>query len=739
MRNFLLLVLALALAGSAWAAAATDAAHHAALLRGVTSAANPTGPALPRNYNPRKQPFGPKVSIPAFRKVRTITCPPVGSGAYEGLAFDGDSALYQIESVVGGVANLNKYNAYTGTLLTSYNVAVNGYVAGMTYQGGALWIGQWYNSSSGYVDVINRVDTLGNVLRSFTLPSPITGNNIRGVGWNTAGNDLFVTGVNAAVNAGDFWEVDTVTGAIARTVPIGTLAQWPMSGLVRTRGDSLVIWISDDNTAKDLLTINVQGASATLDTIYNVSADLPNGPSGICYDGRYLYVDGETATEIVVYDLMQFNDDIGTTGIISPTTTVTPLTPVTPQVVYTNLGNTTETNFKVGCFVDSSGTIVYRDSSTIASLGTGASDTISFSNWNVGPTGAVYTFKGWCRLAGDGNPSNDTLSRTVRALVGSKALIAFGDLQANSWALAESLMAHDSSGHFSTIDTFCVATGIGGRVLPLCYLTSNNYKVVLTFTNYAYVDPIAMGDTMAAFMEQGGGVVLGVFADYDGWAIGGRYATQYMPFPMSTAQFTAGNLGTVHLPNHPIMDGVSSINVGSFRSASTTMQHGEIIASWSDGTNLVGAFDTLGWRTAELGFFPTTFAIGQSWSGDNTRLMLNAMCWAAGICNQVGVEVQPPLGNQPRVFALAPARPNPVSGTTEIRYQLPTAGPVHIRVYNVAGQVVKTLVDSKQEVGYKSVTWDGRNDRGERVGSGVYLYRMEAGSFTGMRKMVVVR
>ncbi len=121
------------------------------------------------------------------------------------------------------------------------------------------------------------------------------------------------------------------------------------------------------------------------------------------------------------------------------------------------------------------------------------------------------------------------------------------------------------------------------------------------------------------------------------------------------------------------------------------------------------------------------------------RMTLNAMCWAAGICNEVGVEVQPPLGNQPRVFALAPARPNPVSGTTEIRYQLPTEGPVHIRVYNVAGQVVKTLVDSKQEVGYKSVTWDGRNDRGERVGSGVYLYRMEAGSFTGTRKMVVVR
>jgi hypothetical protein len=120
-------------------------------------------------------------------------------------------------------------------------------------------------------------------------------------------------------------------------------------------------------------------------------------------------------------------------------------------------------------------------------------------------------------------------------------------------------------------------------------------------------------------------------------------------------------------------------------------------------------------------------------------MMLNAMCWAAGLCNQSGVEVLPPIGNMPRIFALASARPNPLRGTTEIRYQLPTSGPVRITVFNVAGQAVRTLVDAKEDAGYKSVTWNGRNDRGVRVGAGVYLYRMEAGSFTATKKMVVVR
>jgi hypothetical protein len=186
------------------------------------------------------------------------------------------------------------------------------------------------------------------------------------------------------------------------------------------------------------------------------------------------------------------------------------------------------------------------------------------------------------------------------------------------------------------------------------------------------------------------------------------------------------------------MQGVSAIDIGQYVTGATTPQHGYRVAAFNSGYILAAAFDTLNHRTAEVGFFPTTWNY-TTWGGHGARMMLNAMCWAAGLCNESGVEVLPPIGNMPNIFALAPARPNPLRGTTEIRYQLPTSGQVRITVFNVAGQAVRTLVDAKEEAGYKSVTWNGRNDRGVRVGAGVYLYRMEAGSFTATKKMVVVR
>ena len=305
-------------------------------------------------------------------------------------------------------------------------------------------------------------------------------------------------------------------------------------------------------------------------------------------------------------------------------------------------------------------------------------------------------------------------------------------------------MAHDSSGLFSAIDTFNVTTGTG-HVLSLRTLISGGYNVVLTYPSETdarvYLDPTAMGDTLAAFMDQGGGVVIGNFADWGTsiWEITGRYATEYMPFPKSVYPNVSGSLGTVHLPNHPIMAGVTSHQRGllGLRAyvAAARGGRGGLRFRQHPGRG----FRHPGSAHRRDRVFPLDWVWG-SWSGDNTRLMLNSMCWAAGLCNEnTGVEVMTALGNLPGVFALAPARPNPVLGTTEIRYQLPSSALVHIQVYNVAGQLVKTLVEGKQNAGYKSVTWNGRNDQGARVGSGVYLYRMEAGSFTATRKMVVVR
>jgi hypothetical protein len=93
----------------------------------------------------------------------------------------------------------------------------------------------------------------------------------------------------------------------------------------------------------------------------------------------------------------------------------------------------------------------------------------------------------------------------------------------------------------------------------------------------------------------------------------------------------------------------------------------------------------------------------------------------------------------PRGFALEQNYPNPFNPQTTIAYQLPQVGPVKLTLYNVAGQVVRRLVDQVQAAGQYQVTWDSRDDQGREVGSGVYLYRLVAGPFQQTRRLVLVK
>jgi flagellar hook assembly protein FlgD len=97
--------------------------------------------------------------------------------------------------------------------------------------------------------------------------------------------------------------------------------------------------------------------------------------------------------------------------------------------------------------------------------------------------------------------------------------------------------------------------------------------------------------------------------------------------------------------------------------------------------------------------------------------------------------------SQPQVpdkFALSQNYPDPFNPSTTILYQLPQAGHVTLRVYNILGQEVATLVDEIQDAGYKSIEWNGRT-----VASGTYFYRMIATSgettFLETRKMMIVK
>jgi hypothetical protein len=83
--------------------------------------------------------------------------------------------------------------------------------------------------------------------------------------------------------------------------------------------------------------------------------------------------------------------------------------------------------------------------------------------------------------------------------------------------------------------------------------------------------------------------------------------------------------------------------------------------------------------------------------------------------------------------------PNPFNPTTEIAYELKADQPVNLQIFNAKGQLVKTLVDEVQTAGTKTVTWNGTDDNGNSVTSGVYFYKMKSSTFESARKMILMK
>lgn len=96
---------------------------------------------------------------------------------------------------------------------------------------------------------------------------------------------------------------------------------------------------------------------------------------------------------------------------------------------------------------------------------------------------------------------------------------------------------------------------------------------------------------------------------------------------------------------------------------------------------------------------------------------------------------------QPAVFhwALAQNSPNPLSTGTQISYEVAHAGNVSIKVYNAMGQLVKVLQDGRLEPSRYVTSWDGTNQSGQHVSSGVYFYKMESEQYSAVKKMAVVK
>jgi hypothetical protein len=90
-------------------------------------------------------------------------------------------------------------------------------------------------------------------------------------------------------------------------------------------------------------------------------------------------------------------------------------------------------------------------------------------------------------------------------------------------------------------------------------------------------------------------------------------------------------------------------------------------------------------------------------------------------------------------FALHANYPNPFNPETTIAFDLPQAGSVELQVFDLLGQTVRTLVAQELSAGTHQMLWRGVDDRGQQVSSGVYFYRLKAGGYTQMRRMLLLK
>lgn len=93
----------------------------------------------------------------------------------------------------------------------------------------------------------------------------------------------------------------------------------------------------------------------------------------------------------------------------------------------------------------------------------------------------------------------------------------------------------------------------------------------------------------------------------------------------------------------------------------------------------------------------------------------------------------------PAGFFLGRAAPNPTNRPMTIKYQLPKQAQVRLEVYNITGQQIATLVDAVQEAGYYNQSWNLKDRSQHRVANGIYFYKLTAGEYQNVNKVVIIR
>jgi hypothetical protein len=408
--------------------------------------------------------------------------------------------------------------------------------------------------------------------------------------------------------------------------------------------------------------------------------------------------------------------DVGVNGIIAPAGNVNP-GPVAPEAKVTNFGANTEFNVPVTCWIDSGATRVYAaDTILPGPLGAGTEANVTFSpDWNAGPVGASYSVTMFTALGGDVNVHDDT---TTGATTVAGAVFADTIHVRGLGSVAPTIDGNIAPGEWSASITYDISDILGRGGSPQPAGSNLAYFLYDSAPGFAYVAVDCPNHATRVDWDQ-----FGPFMDEDRsgtWSFDSSEGNHWVEYvaPNDEVLYRA-LLDTV--PHYWEMGPApGAVSASSLASGHLQFEARIPIGPYKWQYNILNG-DTVGYflytvldnLSNYIGWWPQTLTAGQ-WSYPR---YYGTMVFDSIVPGVEDRDLKSP-------FALYQASPSLIRDHAGISYYVGRRADVELGVYDATGSLVRTLASGSVTPGVRTAVWNRADNRGRRVASGTYFYRL---------------